>query len=126
MDKMKPFYGNIEDLTTRNSSFRKVLFTGKLQLVLMSLKPEEEIGEEKHPSDQFFRVEQGTAIFVLNKEDVFIARDGDSVVVPGGSYHNVINKSKTSTLKLYTIYSSPEHPSKEIKKTKKEAEAAEK
>ena len=123
---MKPFYGNIEDLTTRNSNFRKVLFTGKLQLVLMSLKPEEEIGEEKHTSDQFFRVEQGAAIFVLNKEDVFIARNGDSVVVPAGSYHNVINKSKTSTLKLYTIYSSPEHPSKDIKKTKKEAEAAEK
>ena len=126
MDKMKPFYGNIEDETRHNPSYRKVIYTGKLQLVLMSLKPEEEIGEEKHTSDQFFRVEQGTAIFVLNKEDVFIARDGDAVVVPAGTFHNVINKSRTSTLKLYTIYSSPEHSNKQTKKTKKEAEAAEK
>jgi mannose-6-phosphate isomerase-like protein (cupin superfamily) len=126
MDKMKPFYGNIEDKTRDNSNFRKVLFTGKLQLVLMSLKPGEEIGEETHKADQFFRVEQGTAIFVINEDDVFIAKDGDAVVVPGGSLHNVINKSKTSTLKLYTIYAPPEHPDKETKKTKKEAEEAEK
>jgi mannose-6-phosphate isomerase-like protein (cupin superfamily) len=126
MDKMKPFYGNIESLTEKNSNFRKVIFTGKLQLVLMSLKPGEEIGEETHKADQFFRVEQGTAVFVLNKDEVFIARDGDAVIVPGGSYHNVINKSKTSTLKLYTIYAPPEHPDKETKKTKKEAEATEK
>ena len=126
MDKMKPLYENIEDETRHNPNYRKVIFTGKLQLVLMSIKPEEEIGEEKHTVDQFFRVEQGTAIFILNKEDVFIARDGDAVVVPAGTYHNVINKSRTSTLKLYTIYSSPQHPSKEIKKTKKEAEVEEK
>lgn len=119
---MKPFYGNIEDKTRENSNFRKVLFTGKLQLVLVSLKPGEEIGEETHKADQFFRVEQGTAIFIIDKDDVFIAKDGDAVVVPGGSLHNVINKSKVSTLKLYTIYAPPEHPNKETKRTKKEAE----
>ena len=119
---MKPFYGNIESLTEKNSNFRKVLFTGKLQLVLMSLKPGEEIGEETHKADQFFRVEQGVAVFVLNKDDVFIARDGDAVVVPANTYHNVINKSKTSILKLYTIYSSPKHPDKEIEKNKKKTE----
>jgi mannose-6-phosphate isomerase-like protein (cupin superfamily) len=120
---MKPLYGNIESLTEKNPNFRKVIFTGKLQLVLMSLKPGEEIGEEIHKTtDQFFRVEQGVAVFVLNKDDVFIARDGDAVVVPANTYHNVINKSTTSTLKLYTIYSSPKHPDKSIEKTKKKTE----
>lgn len=118
---MKPFHGDIESLTRANSNYRKVIFTAKKsQLVVMSLKPGEEIGEETHPVDQFFRVEQGTAVFVLDGDDVFIARDGDAVIVPSGNKHNVINKSRTTTLKLYTIYSPPHHPDKEIVKTKKD------
>ena len=121
---MKPFYANIEKLTEENTAYRKVLFTGKkMQLVLMSLKPGEEIGEEVHKSvDQFFRIEQGTAICVLDKEDVFIARGGDVVIVPAGTFHNIINKSRTADLKLYTLYSPPNHPDKEVDKTKRQAD----
>ena len=102
---MKPFHGDLENLTTSNANYEKVIYTSKhLQVVLMSLKPGEEIGEETHAADQFFRVEQGTGVFLLDK-DVFIGRAGDAVVVPGGTLHNVSNKSKVTTLKLYTIYS---------------------
>jgi mannose-6-phosphate isomerase-like protein (cupin superfamily) len=122
---MKPFVGNIEKLSESNTNFRKVIFTGKLQLVLMSLKPNEEIGGEIHKDvDQFFRIEEGVAVFVLNKEDVFIARSGDAVVVPAGTHHNIMNKSGTTSLKLYTIYSPPKHKDKLIQKTKKEADAS--
>ena len=116
---MKSFHGNIEEITRSNSNYRKVICTAKKsQLVVMSLKPGEEVGEETHPVDQFFRVEQGVAIFVLDGEDVVIAREGDAVLVPSGNKHNVINKSHTMTLKFYTIYAPPHHPDKEIKKTK--------
>jgi mannose-6-phosphate isomerase-like protein (cupin superfamily) len=125
---MTGYVGPIEKLTEKNNYFRQVLFTGKYtQLVVMCLQPGEEIGNEVHPSvDQFFRIETGEAKFVLNGVEEHVARDGDAVIVPAGAYHNVINTSKTGQLKLYTLYSPPNHPDGTIHKTKAEAEAAEK
>lgn len=125
---MKAFHGAIEKLTLENSSFRQVIFTGEhTQLVLMSLLPEEEIGNEVHGHvDQFFRIEQGEAKFVFdNGKEIVLAHDGDAVIVPSGTWHNVVNSSKTATLKMYTLYSPPNHPDKTVHKTKKEADAAE-
>jgi mannose-6-phosphate isomerase-like protein (cupin superfamily) len=121
------YVGPIEKQTLENSFFRKVLFTGKhAQLVVMSLKVGEEIGNEVHPEvDQFFRIEQGEAKFVFNGSEEHAARDGDAVIVPAGTYHNVINASQTESLKLYTIYSPPNHPDGTVHETKAEAEAAE-
>lgn len=122
------FTGSIEKLTEKNTSFRQVLFTGKhAQLVVMSLLPGEEIGNEVHPKvDQFFRIEEGEATFVLDGKEKRQTRDGDAVVIPAGTYHNVINSSKTKALKLYTIYSPPNHPDGTVHKTKADADAAEK
>ncbi|HEY1204117.1 MAG: cupin domain-containing protein [Bryobacteraceae bacterium] len=124
---MIEYVGPIEKLTLENAYFRQVLFTGKhAQLVLMCLGPGEEIGDEVHPNvDQFFRIEQGDAKFVFNEKQERQVRDGDAVVVPAGTYHNVINTSKTVPLKLYTLYSPPNHPDGTVHKTKAEAEAAE-
>lgn len=124
---MKPFVGDIEKLTLKNNYFRKVIFTGKhAQLVLMSLKPKEEIGNEVHHHvDQFFRLEGGEAKFVFNGKEKHIVKNGDAVVVPAGTYHNIINNSKTKKLKLYTIYSPPNHPPRTIHKTKADAMEAE-
>jgi mannose-6-phosphate isomerase-like protein (cupin superfamily) len=124
---MGEYVGPIEKLTLDNTYFRQVLFTGKhTQLVLMCLGPEEEIGDEVHPNvDQFFRIEQGEARFVFNENQERRAGEGDAVVVPAGTYHNVINTSKTALLKLYTLYSPPNHPDGTLHKTKAEAEAAE-
>lgn len=124
---MAGFAGNIEKQTLENTYFRKVLFTGQhSQLVVMRLKVNEEIGNEMHPDvDQFFRIEQGEAKFVFNGSEEHIVHDGDAVVVPAQTYHNVINTSKTEELKLYTIYSPPNHPDGTIHKTKAEADAAE-
>jgi mannose-6-phosphate isomerase-like protein (cupin superfamily) len=104
-----------------------VLFTGKhVQVVVMCLEPGEDIGDEVHPNvDQFFRIEQGEAKFVFDEKRERTARDGDAVVVPAGTYHNVINMSKTAPLKLYTLYSPPNHPDGTVHKTKAEAQAAE-
>jgi len=125
---MTGFVGNIEDMTLKNNYFREVLFTGKhAQLVVMCLQPGEEIGNEIHASvDQFFRIEQGEAKFVFNGSEEHIARSSDAVVVPAGTFHNVINTSKAGQLKLYTVYSPPNHPEGTIHKTKAEAEEAEK
>jgi mannose-6-phosphate isomerase-like protein (cupin superfamily) len=125
---MKTYIGSIEKQTLKNNYFRKVLFTGKhAQLVVMSLKPREEIGNEVHKHvDQFFRLEGGEAKFVFNGREKHIVRNGDAVIVPAGTYHNVINNSKTKKLKLYTIYSPPNHPKGTIHKTKEDAEEAEK
>lgn len=126
---MKAYVGKIEKQTLKNNYFRKVLFTGKhAQLVVMSLKPKEEIGNEVHPHvDQFFRLESGEAKFVLNgKSHLVKTKDGGAVIVPAGTWHNVINASKTKKLKLYTIYSPPNHPPGTIHKTKEDAEKAEK
>lgn len=123
---MTGFAGNIEKETLKNNYFRKVLFTGKYaQLVVMCLQQGEEIGNEVHKTvDQFFRIEQGEAKFILNGKEVHIAKNSDAVIVPAGTFHNVINISN-GQLKLYTIYSPPNHPDKTIHKTKADAEKAE-
>lgn len=125
---MSGYVGSIEKETLKNTYFRQVLFTGKhAQLVVMCLQPGEDIGNEVHPNvDQFFRIEQGEAKFVFNGEEEHLVGDGDAVVVPAGTYHNVINASKTAQMRLYTIYSPPNHPDKTVHKTRAEAEAAEK
>ncbi len=124
---MTGYVGSIEKQTLNNSYFRKVLFTGKhAQLVVMCLQPREEIGAEVHRNvDQFFRIEQGEAKFVFDERDEVLTHDGDAIVVPAGTHHNVINTSATAPLKLYTIYSPPNHPDGTVHKTKAEAEAAE-
>lgn len=125
--KMAGYVGNIEKETLNNNYFRKVLFTGKYsQLVVMCLQSGEEIGNEVHPNvDQFFRIEEGNAKFVFNGKEEHIVGDGDAVVVPASTFHNVINTSSAGPLKLYTIYSPPNHPDGTVHKTKEEAEAAE-
>ena len=124
---MTPYVGAIEKQTLSNTYFRQVLFTAQHeQLVVMCLRPGEEIGDEVHPKvDQFFRIEQGEAKFVFNEKEERLVHDGDVVVVPAGTFHNVVNTSKTAMLKLYTIYSPPNHADGTVHKTKAEAEAAE-
>ncbi len=124
---MTGYFGSIESAAEKNKYFRKVLFTGKhLQLVVMSLKPREEIGNEVHLDvDQFFRIEEGRAKFVLNGSEIHTLSAGGAAVVPAGTYHNVINPSRTEPLKLYTVYTPPQHPDGTIHKTKSEAENAE-
>ena len=124
---MKPYVGPIEQATLRNGYFRQVLFTGRhSQLVVMCLQPTEEIGNEVHPNlDQFFRVEEGKAKFVFDGKEEQVISDGYAVVVPAGTYHNVINASSDKPLKLYTIYTPPNHPDGTVHKTKAEADAAE-
>ncbi|MEM5804459.1 MAG: cupin domain-containing protein [Candidatus Aenigmatarchaeota archaeon] len=121
---MKGFNANIEKDTLKNADFRRVLYTGKhSQLVLMSLKPGEEIGEEVHDTvDQFFRIEKGEGLVVID-DNKYKVQNGSAVIVPSGARHNVINTSKTKELKLYTIYSPPEHQDKTVRHTKAEAEA---
>jgi mannose-6-phosphate isomerase-like protein (cupin superfamily) len=124
---MAGYFGAIEKDTLRNVFFRHVLYTGKYaQLVVMCLQPGEEIGNEVHDHvDQFFRVEQGEAKFVLNGKEEHLVKENEAGIVPAGTYHNVINTSTTKQLKLYTIYSPPNHPDGTIHKTKAEAMAAE-
>ena len=124
---MTGYVGHIAKATLSNGFFRQVLFTGKYsQLVVMCLQPNEEIGNEVHPKvDQFFRIEEGNAKFVFNDKEEHLVGDGDAVVVPAGTYHNVINTSSSKPLKLYTVYSPPNHPDGTVHKTKAEAEAAE-
>jgi mannose-6-phosphate isomerase-like protein (cupin superfamily) len=121
---MKGFKSNIEKETLANNNFRHVLYTGKhSQLVLMNLKPGEEIGEEVHKTiDQFFRFEKGEGVVSIDGVKHKVA-DGDAVIVPAGAKHNVTNTSKTAELKLYTIYSPPEHIDGTVRKTKAEASA---
>jgi len=120
---MTGYAGSIEKQALENAYFRRVLFTGKhAQLVVMCLRPGEEIGNEVHPKvDQFFRIEQGEATFVIDEKERRTVRDGDAVVVPAGTYHNVSNPSKTTELKLYTIYSPPEHKDGVVHATKQDA-----
>ncbi len=121
---MKGFKSNIEKDTLTNKNFRKVLYTSKhCQLVLMSLKPKEEIGAETHPdNDQFIRFEGGRGRVEINGNK-YVVKDGDAVIVPAGAKHNVINTSAGEDLKLYTIYSPPHHKDQIVRKTKEEAEA---
>lgn len=122
---MKGFHTNIEKETLENDNFRKVLYTAKhSQLVLMSLKPKEEIGMEVHPdNDQFFRFEKGEGRAIIDGNEYEVG-DGVAVVVPAGAQHNVINTSGTEELKLYTIYSPAHHKDGVVRVTKEEAEAA--
>jgi mannose-6-phosphate isomerase-like protein (cupin superfamily) len=122
---MKGFVTTLEKETRKNTDFRRVLYTGKhSQLVLMSLKPGEEIGMETHKTvDQFFRFEGGEGKVIIDGTNHPV-KDGDGVIVPAGAKHNVINTSKQSELKLYTIYSPPEHQDKVIRRTKADAIAS--
>ncbi|MDK2889574.1 MAG: hypothetical protein PWR21_205 [Methanoculleus sp.] len=122
----KGFATDIETETVKNTDFRRVLYTGKFsQLVLMRLKPGEEIGAEVHDDvDQFFRFEEGEGVVVIDGVEHAV-KDGSAVIVPNGANHNVINTSKTADLKLYTIYSPPEHQDKVVAKTREEAMAHE-
>ena len=124
---MTGYVGAIEALALKNIYFRQVLFTAKhVQLVVMCLQPGEEIGEEVHPDvDQFFRIERGEARFVFDDEEPRLVHAGEAVVVVAKTHHNVVNASKTEQLKLYTIYSPPNHPDGTVHKTKAEADAAE-
>ncbi|MEO8577655.1 MAG: cupin domain-containing protein [Gemmatimonadales bacterium] len=124
---MKGYAGSIESATLNNSFFRQVLFTGRhSQLVVMCLQPGDEIGEEVHPNtDQFFRIEEGDAKFVFEAAEETLAGDGDAVIVPAGTRHNVVNRSSTFPLRLYTIYSPPNHPDGTVQVTRADAMAAE-
>lgn len=122
---MAGYIANIEEESLENEYFRKVLYTDNhLQLVVMSLKPNEDIGEEVHQLDQFIRVEKGEAKAVLDGEES-ILKDGSVVIIPQGTRHNIINTSNSNPLKLYTLYSPPNHISGIVHKTKAEAEADE-
>ena len=120
----KGYKDNIEKLTLENESFRKVLYTaGHCQLVLMSLRPGEEIGSEVHEeNDQFFRFEKGEGKVIID-ETQYAVGDGDAVIVPSGAQHNVINVSDSEMLKLYTIYAPAHHQDGVERVTKAEAEA---
>ncbi len=122
---MVGFVDNIEEKTEQNNFFRQVLYTGKhTQLVVMSLLPGEEIGMEVHPQvDQFFRIEVGRAKVVIDGEEHEVD-EGFAIIVPAGSQHNVINTG-SNPLKLYTLYSPPNHPDGTIHRTRAEAMAAE-
>ena len=121
---MKGFNENIEKATLENENYRKVLYTSKhSQLVLMSLKPNEEIGMEVHPdNDQFFRIEKGQGKCIIDGNE-YELDDGVAIVVPSGANHNVINTSENEDLKLYTIYSPAHHKDGIVRATKAEAEA---
>ncbi|MBB3890502.1 mannose-6-phosphate isomerase-like protein (cupin superfamily) [Phenylobacterium haematophilum] len=122
---MKGFVDDIEELTESNKDFRRVLYTGKhLQLVLMSLKPGEEIGEEVHDThDQFFRIEKGKGEVLIDGVKTKVKADF-AIIVPAGARHNVINTGDKA-LRLYTLYSPPEHRDGIVRATKAEAEASE-
>jgi len=123
---MKGYITNIEKDTLENGNFRKVLYTASYsQLVLMALPPKEEIGSETHDDrDQFFRVEAGKGLAVLDGVE-HVIEDGSAIVIPAGTLHNIINTSETDTLKVYTIYSPAEHKDGTIHKTKADALANE-
>ena len=123
---MKNYIGNIEKETEENTNFRKVLFTGENeQLVVMSLEPRENIGMEVHPDvDQFIRIEEGHAKAILDGEEHDLPEDF-AVVIGAGTEHDIVNVSDAESLKLYTVYSPPEHPEGTIQKDKAEADAYE-
>jgi len=123
---MKGFNTNIEKATLANNNFRRVLYTGKYsQLVLMSLRPKEEIGMEVHPAnDQFFRFEKGQGQCIIDGSEYDLT-DGSAIVVPAGSQHNIINVSESEDLKLYTIYSPAHHKDGIVRSTKEDAMAQE-
>ncbi len=119
---MTGFKSNIEKDTLENNNFRKVLYSGKhLQLVLMSLKAGEEIGEEIHEdTDQFFRFESGSGKCVIDGNE-YKVKNGDVIIIPAGAKHNVINADSTTELKMYTIYAPPHHKDGLVRVTKEDA-----
>ena len=120
---MKGYVDNIEEATIKNNNFRKVLYTARhSQLLVMSLKPGEEIGEEVHELDQFIRIEEGEGKAVLDGVEHRI-EDDFAIVIPAGTRHNVINISQKKAMKLYTIYSPPNHRDGIVHATKEEAMA---
>ncbi len=122
---MKGYAINIEEATQGNKNYRQVLYTSKYsQLVLMTLRPKEEIGMETHDNDQFFRFEGGQGKCVIDGNE-YEVMDGFAVIVPAGARHNVLNTSDSEDLKLYTIYSPPHHKDAIVRPTKEEAEANE-
>lgn len=117
---MKGYIINIEKSAKENNNFRKVLYTAKhSQLVLMSLRPAEEIGEEVHALDQFIRIEAGKGMAILDGVEHAVG-DGSAIVIPAGIRHNIVNDADEE-MKLYTIYSPPEHKDGIIHTTKEEA-----
>ena len=123
---MEPYFGNVEKETLENTNYRKVLHTGeKAQIVVMSLKVGEDIPEEVHQTiDQFIRVEKGSAKVIIDGKE-FDLGDGDAVIVPAGAKHYVKNTSESEDLKLYTIYSPPEHAPGTVHETFEDAANAE-
>lgn len=120
---MKGFVGDIEKAARENANFRKVLYTAKnCQLVLMSLKPLEDIGDEVHTLDQFLRIEQGHGKAILDGVEHAIS-DGFAILVPAGTHHNIINTSADSEMKIYTLYAPPNHRDGVIHATKGDAES---
>ncbi|HEY1074944.1 MAG TPA: cupin domain-containing protein [Patescibacteria group bacterium] len=118
---MKGYKANIEQLTLENENFRQVLYTAKhVQLVVMNLKPGEEIGLEVHDVDQFFRFEKGEGKVVIDGTEQMVS-DGDVVIVPSGAEHNVVNASSSESLKLYTLYCPPHHQDGTVHSTKEDA-----
>jgi mannose-6-phosphate isomerase-like protein (cupin superfamily) len=119
---MKGFIADIEELTEKNTDFRRVLYTGKnLQLVLMALQPGEKIGEEVHEDrDQFFRIEEGEGEVMIDGKRTPVEED-HAIVVPAGARHNLINTGDQPLL-LYTLYAPPEHRDGVIRKTKRDAQ----
>jgi mannose-6-phosphate isomerase-like protein (cupin superfamily) len=118
---MKGYVTNIEEDTLGNRDFRRVLYTAKnTQLVLMNIRPNEDIGEEIHSLDQFIRVEAGHGVAILDGKEHRVS-DGFALVIPAGTKHNVVNDSATEDLKLYSLYSPPEHRDGTIHHTKNDA-----
>lgn len=119
---MKGFVANIKQLAEENSNFREVIYTAKnSQLVIMSLKPLEDIGEETHTLDQFFRIEKGNGKAVLDGVEHEIS-EGFAILIPAGTLHNIINTSKDEEMKVYTVYSPPNHLDGIVHATKEDAE----
>lgn len=113
----KGFVVRLEEETLKNTDYRRVLYTAEgMQLVLMSLEPGVEIGEEIHHLDQFIRIDKGEAAFILN-DVAHVLKDGEAVIIPRGVKHNVINTGKEPT-KLYTLYAPPEHKDGIIQRAK--------
>lgn len=123
---MAGYVTNIESRTLENENYREVLFTSKgIQLVLMTIGPGDEIGLETHDDvDQFIRIEAGHGRAILDGREHAL-EDGSSVVIPAGTEHNIVNVSKSEPLRLYSIYSPPEHPDGTVHRTKADADAYE-
>jgi mannose-6-phosphate isomerase-like protein (cupin superfamily) len=122
MGNKKGYVVHLEEETKKNGLFRRVLYTGEhSQLVLMIIKPKDELGMEVHEdNDQFFRIDSGEGKVIINGNE-YAVKDGDGIVVPAGAQHNVMNTSAAGDLRLYTIYAPPHHKDGTVHRTKKDA-----